>query len=162
VTDPLTCDPGALPRWPVAWDVSLSVGLVIVTALAAGVLSLSAAAVRTLGVPNIGTPAPVVIAAGVTVAASILAPRVLQKWSNARRYSRHWLTLAALLGGAAGALAALALAPWPDLLSDEVAKRGEAAFLFEGVKTFVPWVVAVLAAFVTLRCAHLTAPTKRE
>jgi hypothetical protein len=164
LTESITPDPAGVSRRPVAWDVSLSVALVITAAFAAGVtagvLSLGAAGVGALGVPSVGTLTPVVIAAGV-VAASILAPRVLHAWWNARRYSLAWLTLTALFGGATGALTGFALAPWPDLLSDEVAKRGEAAFLLEGIKTFLPWLAAVLAAFVTLRSAPVADHTNR-
>jgi hypothetical protein len=131
------------------------VELVIVTGIAwvvsTALFSLVVLGYRALALPSIPNPGSLVVMTCLAMVASALGAQAVGRWRNGRAHSRRWLILAAFLGCTAIALAGEALQPWPDLLSDEVARGGQARFFFEMGKTLVPWLAAALAAFAILR-----------
>jgi hypothetical protein len=142
-------------KQPLLWDATLSVELVIVTGFAwvasTVIFAMVAVGYRALAFPTIPNPGSLVVMASLALVASALGAKALGGWRNARGHSRRWLILAAFLGTAAAVLTGEALQPWPDLLSDEVARAGQTRFFLEVGKTFVPWLAAALAAFAILR-----------
>ena len=146
MAEPTTILAGTPTTRPVAWDIFLSLALVIVTALPGGLL----VAVAALAVPNASIPAATVVAIVLFVVGASFGVSVLGSWPSARVHSRGWLTLAGVLGTLGAYLTATALGPWPDLLSDEVV-GDSVRFCLEVVKTFVPWLSGAVVAFAALR-----------
>jgi hypothetical protein len=123
--------------------------------LLSGVLLLVAIPVRAglekLGVVTVGRPAEVVLTTILGIAGAWLAARLVRRWPSGRQHSLAYLALAALGGYAGGAVTALALSPWRDLLSDEVEREGQVAFYLEAAKPFLAWAAGAVVAFTVLR-----------
>jgi hypothetical protein len=143
---------GESSRKPAAsWDLFLGLALAVIAPLLSVMLvagaSLIAWAVRR---PGGEPPTAALLVLGV-FGGSILASRVVRRWPSARVHSRAWLVLSGAMACGAAYLGTVALAPWPDLLSEEVARAGQARFYLEMIKPAGPWLVAGLAAFGVLR-----------
>src|SRR5262245_44010292 len=100
---------------PMAWDVFLSLALLVIGAVSTFALM----GVLAGGVSGEGRRAAIF---GVSVCAvvGLVLVRSLRNWPSARVHSGGWLALSAGLGVLVAWLAAMLLGPWPDLLSDEI------------------------------------------
>jgi hypothetical protein len=134
-------------RRRVAWDAVLAFALVAVAALlAAGSVGLAAPAE-----PGVRMQAMTFVAILIFVVGGTLGISILQGVLSRGVHSRAWVTLSAATGNAGALVAAMTLAPWSGLLSDEVLHGGPVRFTLEAVKTLAPWCLGALVAFVTLR-----------
>jgi hypothetical protein len=138
----------------VAWDVVLAFVLVIATNVLAAIgLLLAATALSRLD----ELASPLLVAVG-WLPAALISAWVLRDWPTGNIHSVRALFAAAVMCGAAEYGIVHALAPWPDLLSDEVLREGSSLFFLEAVKGFLPWLGGVAMAFAVLRQDAPTAP----
>jgi len=143
----VTIQPAASSQRPLAWDALLAIGLLVTTMVIAMVLMST----LILLPPKLEGPFAVPLMAGAVIAGCFTSRRLLRNWLSAMAHHRAALLASSLMGCAGLFLSGLALAPWPDLLSDEVLKSGPSMFFAEWAKTFVPWAVGSAAAFAVLR-----------
>jgi hypothetical protein len=135
---------------PRSADLVLAFALAIVAPMISGLIAVGSALVAwSLGRPPAVSPAVLLVLA--VGPGSIVASRFLKRWPSGRIHSSTWLALCGAIACGAAYAAGVALAPWPDLLSDEVAQAGQVRFYYEMVKTGIPFLVAGLLVFGLLR-----------
>ncbi len=131
-------------------DLVLGLALSVLAPMLGGILAIGANAVEWAVSRRQLVPASAVLIMGLFVG-SVLAARTVKRWPSGRVHSPAWLVLSGIAACGGAYVAVVALAPWPDVLSDEVIRAGQVRFYYEMVKTGIPFVVAVVAAFGLLR-----------
>jgi hypothetical protein len=142
---------------PVAWDALLAIALTALGILSSfafvGVVAVAAGRGQGHWAPTLAISACALV--------GLVCARSIRNWPSTRVHRAAWLALSTALAVGVAWLANMWLAPWPDLLSDEVISGGPIRFNGEAVKSFVPWLAGALAAFVFLRYDPLgTAPSR--
>jgi hypothetical protein len=117
----------------------------------AALLAVGSVGLAALAEPGVRMQAMTFVAILVFVVGGSLGITILHGLVSPGVHSRAWVTLSAATGNAGALVAAMTLAPWSGLLSDQVLHGGPGRFTLEAVKTLAPWCLGALVAFATLR-----------